>query len=107
MTANELTKAVIKRINLIKGCMAYRSSNIPVRGKANTVKKGLADITCVVHGYAVYIEVKTGRDYQKEDQKAFQEEVENAGGYYWIVTSWDQFLSDWEMVYRVAKNARG
>ena len=54
---------------------------------------GVADVTGVIGGRYVEIEVKIGRDRQREDQRAHQLQVEAAGGKYIIVKSFDDFLS--------------
>ncbi len=52
--------------------------------------KGTADISAVIHGQAVKIEVKM-KDRQSEAQKAYQNQVEKAGGIYLIVKSFAEF----------------
>jgi len=55
-------------------------------------QKGTADISVVIQGRAVKIEIKM-RDRQSEDQKAYQVSVERAGGLYWLVRSFDEFMN--------------
>lgn len=55
-------------------------------------QKGTADISCIVRGRSIKIEVKM-KDRQSPDQKKYQEEVERAGGLYWICRSFDEFLN--------------
>jgi len=55
--------------------------------------KGTADISAVIQGRAVKIEIKI-RDAQSEDQKRYQEATERAGGIYLIVRSFAEFY-DW------------
>ena len=57
-----------------------------------TGQKGTSDISAVIHGRAVKIEVKM-RDRQSEDQKSYQLKIEKAGGYYWLVRSFEEFLN--------------
>lgn len=59
---------------------------IPTSGQ-----KGTADISCIVRGHAIKIEVKM-KDKQSEDQKKYQAQVEQAGGIYMIIKSFDMFL---------------
>lgn len=55
-------------------------------------QKGTSDISAVIHGRAVKIEVKI-RDRQSADQKSYQLTIEKAGGVYWLVRSFDEFLN--------------
>lgn len=54
-------------------------------------QKGTSDISAVIRGRAVKIEVKI-RDRQSEDQKSYQLVIEKAGGLYWLVRSFDEFM---------------
>ncbi len=59
--------------------------------------KGTADISAVISGKAVKVEVKM-KDRQSADQKAYQEAVERAGGLYWLVRSFDDFLEHYNQL---------
>lgn len=109
-TANGLTKAIQAYCD-IKGIMCIRSGNegryrpgasyVDVIGRAHVMKgkwlpglnNGQADLTIVVNGKYIAIEVKIGKDRQSEDQKAFESKVEGSGGRYVIVKSWTEFIS--------------
>lgn len=54
-------------------------------------QKGSADISAVIQGKAIKIEVKM-KDRQSPDQKAYQAQIERSGGLYWLVKSFDEFL---------------
>jgi hypothetical protein len=54
--------------------------------------KGTADISAIIRGHSIKIEVKM-KDRQSPDQKAYQEAVEKAGGLYWLCHSYDEFLN--------------
>lgn len=110
--ANELTKAILTYFEL-KKWKAWRqaSEGRYLPGKTytdwagrkqqekgtyiprNKAGKGSADITCTVPplGRRLEIEVKFGKDRQSEDQKKFQKEIEDMGGIYIIVKTWDDF----------------
>lgn len=114
-TANGLTNAILEYFKL-KGVKAWRQRSegryLPgaeitnVLGQRITTRKGKfiplgkaggkfsADITGVwpPHGKRMEIEVKIGKDRQSEGQKNFQKEIENAGGIYFIVRTWDDFI---------------
>jgi len=109
-TANGLTRCVIDYIRL----MGYQAERIAVTGRylnhrktftdvmSNTreigsgkwipgsMQKGAADISAVINGRAVKIEVKIN-DKQSEVQRKYQEQVEAAGGIYLIVRSFESF----------------
>lgn len=56
-------------------------------------QRGTADISAVIRGRAVKIEIKAGKDRQSEDQKRYQTDVEKAGGVYLIVRSFEEFYN--------------
>jgi len=110
-TANGLTKMVIDWITL-NGGQAERISNmgryidsskvvtnvLGQRMKIGSGKfipgagtNGTADISAIVKGRSVKIEVKM-KDKQSDAQKKYQESVERAGGIYYIVRSFDEFI---------------
>ena len=97
-TANGITAAIIRVVNMRPRCVAYRVNNVGVWDKAKGVhrggntEKGLPDIWCCMDGRFVVIEVKAGKDRQREEQKHRQFEIERAGGVYLIVRSKDEFL---------------
>ena len=111
-TANGLTRCIIAFLKF-NGWQAERVSNMgrPV-DQRRTVKdvlgrekqigsmkwipgsgtKGTADISATIKGGRAWkIEVKIGRDVQSEAQRAYQANVEMAGGLYSIVRSFDEF----------------
>lgn len=111
-TANGLTKCILDFLKL-KGWQAERvsvtgryldNSRIvtDVTGKQRRIGSGKwipgqmtpgsADISAVINGRAVKIEVKIGRDQQNEAQRRYQEQIEKAGGVYMIATSLDEFV---------------
>ncbi len=110
-SANGTTKCIIDFIRLMGG-QAERISTtgrvidgrkrvVDVTGRTReigTVKwipssgtRGSADISAVIRGRAVKIEVKHGRDRQSDDQRAYQQAVEKAGGTYLICHSFADF----------------
>lgn len=104
-TANGLTKAICDYINL-NGYQAERINTMGVaREKRNTSGKvigvtwtkgtstaGSADISATIKGRSVKIEVKIGKDRQSEAQKRYQENIEKAGGIYYIARNFDDFV---------------
>jgi len=113
-TANGLTKAIIKFIQL-SGGQAERISTtgrvidkrktytdvVGVRRTIGSTKwvpgtttKGSADISATINGQSVKIEVKIGRDRQSDAQKKYQSDVERAGGIYYMAKDFQSFY-DW------------
>lgn len=78
------TNVIGQRVQTQKGMFIPRSKKA----------KGAGDIKVVLppNGRSLDIEIKYGRDMQREDQKAFQEEVEAMGGLYIIVKTFDDFI---------------
>lgn len=58
----------------------------------SSMQKGSSDLSAVIFGKAVKIEIKI-KDSQSEAQKRYQQQVERAQGLYWMVRSFDEFLS--------------
>ena len=94
MTANTLTKQIIKFVQL-NGGQAERVNNIARKIGNRFVKsnmtKGTADIHCTIKGRSVKIEVKIGNDKQSDAQKLYQQSIESAGGIYYIAKDFDSF----------------
>lgn len=94
--ANALTDSICKYIKLNSG-IAYRVNSQGQydaklgRWRKSGMKKGLPDIIAIYNGLFVGIEVKIGRDKQSEDQKLREEEIEKAGGVYYIAKEFDSF----------------
>ena len=111
-TANGLTRCIIDYIRLHGGqAERVNTTGIPidrrrevtdVLGHSRTIgslewrpsgtTKGSADISATIKGRAVKIEVKIGRDRQSEAQKAYQKQVEAAGGLYFIAKDFTSFV---------------
>jgi len=111
-TANGLTKCVIDFIRL----SGYQAERINCTGRyidntevvenvlgdkrrigsakwlPTSGQRGTADISAVIRGRAVKIEIKAGRDKQRPDQLAYQHEVERAGGVYLLIHSLTEFV---------------
>ena len=111
-TANGLTKCVIDFLKL-KGHQAERISTTgrPIDNRKaytdvigrtriagsiewipGTSTRGSADVSATIKGKSVKIEVKIGRDRQSEAQKQYQRDVEAAGGIYFIVKDFSEFI---------------
>lgn len=115
-TANGLTKLVIKwielhggqaeRINTMGRMVDGRKVVTDVLGRKGMIgsmnyipttgTRGSADISCVINGRAIKIEVKVGKDRQSDAQKAYEQSITAAGGVYLIVRTMDQFVEWWD-----------
>ena len=97
-SANELTKSVLYDLIEVRGAAAYRINNVGIwdakRGvyrKGGTVK-GIPDIIGVLDGRFIGIEIKYGKDRQSADQKVVEQEIQGAGGVYFITKSYADYL---------------
>jgi hypothetical protein len=115
-SANGLTRCVLDYL-LLSGHFCERTGNegrvidgrktyTDVIGRQKTIgtvkrikssgTKGTSDLKAVINGRMVAIEIKFGADRQSQHQKDYQAMVENAGGTYWIVKNFEQFLNLYE-----------
>ena len=112
-TANGLTRCIIDYIRLHGGqAERINTTGIPiderrqvtdVLGHSRTIGSltwrpsgstaGSADISATIHGKAVKIEVKIGRDRQSPAQRQYQQQIEAAGGIYYIAKDFTLFVS--------------
>lgn len=114
-TANGLTKAILAYYDL-KGIQAHRQRSegryIPEKSVTNAIGRnvviqkgkfiplgrsggvGAGDIVVTLPplGRSLHIEIKIGKDRQRDSQKEFQKRHEASGGIYWIVKTWDDFI---------------
>lgn len=106
-TANGLQRCIIdflelegwqaERIN-VTGRPIFKKMNIGGREVEVLEKwitgqgtKGSADISATIEGRSVKIEVKVGNDFQRDEQKKYQIEIERAGGVYYIARNFETF----------------
>jgi hypothetical protein len=112
-SANGLTKCICdfitfmgyqaERINTAGRVIDNRKTYTDVIGRTKTIgstkyipttgTKGSADISATIAGKSVKIEVKIGKDRQSEHQKVYQDQIENARGYYFIAKDFDSFYN--------------
>ena len=121
-SANGLTKCILdflnlsghqaERINTMGRMLDNRKTYTDVIGRSKTIgstkyipttgTKGSADISATINGRSVKIEVKYGKDRQSADQKAYQQQIEKAGGIYIIAKEFDSFY-DWYQQFVISK----
>ena len=115
-TSNGLTKCVIdyitlrgyhaERINSTGAVKDNRTTSTDVLGNVRTIgsvqwiksntQTGTADVSATIQGRTVKIEIKckaTGDNIQSEAQKNYQRQIENAGGTYLIVRTFEDFYN--------------
>jgi len=96
-TANGLTNCICKWLTMC-GHFAARVNTTGTysmklkRYIHSGSRNGMADITAVVNCRHVSIEVKIGKDKLRREQMKVKDEVENAGGFYIVVSSFDNFI---------------
>lgn len=92
-----LTDQVVAYVNKHAGCGAWRTSTKGVRNASTDgyMSVGLAvgwpDVTAILYGRFVGIEIKRGNDVQSNAQKGVQAKIEATGGGYLIVSDFATF----------------
>ena len=61
-------------------------------------RRGMADITSVINGRHVSIEVKHGRDRMRPEQLKVKAGIEAAGGIFIVASSFDNFLEQIKLI---------
>ena len=95
--ANGLTKCIVKWLEM-NGYFAGRVNTTGTYSQKlkkyihSGSKRGMADVTAVINGRHVSIEVKVGKDKLREAQINVKREIEQAGGIYIVASSFDNFL---------------
>lgn len=88
-------KRVDNRVNYIDGVGRARTIG-SIEYRKSSMENGIADLVGLIHGRYYAVELKrvyaNGRDRQSAAQKKFQQEVEDAGGTYVIVNSFEHFF---------------
>ena len=118
-TANGLTRCIIdfirfdggqaERINTMGIPKDNRRQVTDIMGHCRTIgsvewrpsgtTKGSADISAIIRGQSVKIEIKIGHDHQSEAQRQYQASVETAGGVYYIARDFTSFHSWYQLMF--------
>lgn len=94
MTEETIIKRQIKQaLGMVPDCFVYY--NLQGLG----AYKGVPDMTIIKGGIYYALEVKTPRGRMSEHQERFKEEVELAGGKYFVVTSPEEVLDIFNIKY--------
>ena len=93
-----IQKAILDNL-MYRGILCWREARIPTpirRGRkivafrrADPHTIGIPDVFCVIKGKLIGIEVKTAKGKQSDEQIAWQEKLEKAGGTYILARSWE------------------
>jgi uncharacterized short protein YbdD (DUF466 family) len=103
-TANGLTKLIIAWMTMHNHFAARINSGavydqrLGIYRKGSGATAGMADVNAVMGGKSVSIEVKIGKDKIRESQLKVKAQIEQAGGVYIIVRSFDDFLQKIEEI---------
>lgn len=54
-------------------------------------RPGTADLFFIVFGRITFLECKRKGEKQKPEQKIFQDKIENAGAFYWLIDNFEYF----------------
>lgn len=111
ITANGLTKCICdflnysdhqaERINTMGVARTKRATCGKVLGVTwtkGTSTPGSADISATIRGKSVKIEVKIGKDRQSDSQKRYQDNIERAGGVYYVARDFDGFIEFYDLL---------
>jgi hypothetical protein len=94
--AGPLTACVVKYIELMGG-WASRVNSTGIydknlqRFRTSTQKRGIADVIATYKGLSLQVEIKIGRDKMSEDQMKVQQQVQQAGGMYFVAHDFTEF----------------
>jgi len=96
-SANALTKIIMQWLRIRGGFGARVNSQgtyDPRKGRfiRSGSTKGASDISAIIKGRAIELEIKYGRDKLRPDQIKYKADVENAGGVYLVIKTFDGFL---------------
>lgn len=95
-SANSITEGIINMI-LNDGYSARRINTTGIfreelqQYTRSGMEPGFSDIIACIAGMYVAIEVKFKRDRMRTGQQIFQKEVEQAGGIYVVIKTWEQW----------------
>lgn len=88
---NSMGRVVMERGHQLRGGKLVDTTT--PRYIPTNATNGTSDISAIIGGRAVKIEVKIGRDRQSEVQKRYQDDVERSGGVYFVARNFSDFVS--------------
>lgn len=92
--------------NKIKECLAKMGKNVWFfkHAAGAAMKVGIPDIIACIKGHFVGIEVKQASGHQSDAQKVCEKNIVEAGGEYWLVFSYEEFIDKFNDFARRIKN---
>lgn len=87
-----VTGRMIDRRKVVTDCMGYRRQIGSTKWIKTSMQKGTADISAIIDGRSVKIEVKIQRDKQSAAQRTYQRQVEASRGIYYIANDFQSFF---------------
>jgi|SRR5580692_1743469 hypothetical protein len=97
-TANGLTQLIIKFLawkghyaNRISTQGQARADGGRIKWTTSHTKRGTPDITAIISGRSVWIEVKVGKDHLSDAQVKQQSDIQEAGGIYYVARDMQSF----------------
>ena len=92
--------------NQIKKCLTALGKNVWFfkHAASASMKVGIPDIICCIKGHFVGIEVKQANGRQSDEQKVCERNILEAGGEYWLVFSYEDFVDKFNEFARRIKN---
>jgi len=102
MTESQLQSKICDYLQKAGYCFS-RINNTPVfdpkrkifRSMGKYVMRGFPDIVLIykvgAYGYFVGLELKSKKGVQSADQKLAEKKIKEAGGYYYLIRSWEDF----------------
>lgn len=97
-TANDLTRAIITHLEYY-GYFAARVNTTGIydagrrQFRTTGARRGIADVSAVINGRSVQLEIKAGKDKPRADQLRVQSEVRQAGGIYEFVHNFAEYIA--------------
>jgi hypothetical protein len=95
-TANQITQNILRMVNSQPNCVAYRINNTGIWDpkkqlfRKSHTEDGIPDIWLCIWGFFATIEVKAGKDTQKDEQAKREFEIKRAKGAYILAHSTDE-----------------
>ncbi len=96
---NKLTQDALNFLLRLPNCFAWRANTTGVFDAKLGIyrpspKKGVSDIIGLYRGQFFGIEIKTGKDRLREEQKQFIDSVQRSGGVVILAKDFEGFKSD-------------
>ncbi|MBR4889734.1 MAG: VRR-NUC domain-containing protein [Clostridia bacterium] len=94
--------------NQIKATLTQLGKNVWFfkHAASAAMKVGIPDIVCCIKGRFVGIEVKQANGHQSEAQKVCENNILAAGGEYWLVYSYEDFVNKFNNFVRRLRNGK-